>query len=376
MIDHPLTTGWLHSTACHLRLLCGLLLFAAATASNPVDARPSSDDACAFTDGDWDLCKKSERKKQREAFGLPSIAVYRGLESQAVRVFEDNANGWPRFALVFYEDRNRVPMVEIRRPLNPDGTSRRPALVARLDPKDWRTVVAKQQLLQTPYVETEVCTDGFTRTIEAIDDKGQVTTRVEHSCGENPVNTYFLYLTQLAVDQFDHCRAIETRWDIKEGQDKLVYCTGFDGNKMAAAELFNQLKAEEFNCCRSITNLTEIVHLFDDDIVFAWPGQSIATTAEAAAKLWLEKEPDIMNYIGETSDQVRAEGRIKLATDENSETTETISAPFASVWKKGPDGQFRMQNFLVMSDLTINERSRTLQLGEVVEIPAAPRSDN
>ena len=344
-----------------------VLLMAALPIST--EAKKSGDNPCAYTFVGWDLCKKSERKRQREAFGLPPVEVYRSLGTEAVRVFEDNANNWPVVAIIFYEDRNLVPRVEVRRPLGPDGTNWYPPLIARIESADWSALKLNRRLLETPYTDDSICTDGYTRVVEAIDASQTIVTRVEHNCGENPVNEYFDSVARLALDQFAHCKTLQFQSNMSPSRI-LSYCLRLDGNKQAAAELYNLIEESGLFCCLKPDSGHSIEQFFDDNYRLTYPGFLAAHTRISAANIWMELDPGIIRYyIGETKDRVRVEGTVELSVDEDDRTTKTTSAPFTSLWVRGADGQFRMRSYTVITELTTLRTSRTIKAGEIVEIP-------
>lgn len=335
----------------------------------PVAAKKSGDNPCAYTYVGWSLCKKSERKKQREAFGLPPIEVYRNLGTEAVRVFENSANNWPVVAIILYEDRHLVPRVEVRRPLGPDGTNWYPPLTARIESADWSTVKLKRRQMESPYADDALCTDGFTRTVEAIDARQTIVTRVEHNCGENPVNAYFDSVAQLALDQFAHCKTLQYRSNMAPS-GILADCLRLDGHKHAAAELHNLIEESGLFCCLKPDSGRTIEQFFEDNFRLTYAGFPAAHTRISAAKAWMELDAGIIRYyIGETKDRVRVEGTVDLSVDEDDRTTKVKSAPFTSLWVRGADGQFRMRSYSVIAELTTMRTSRTIKAGDIVKIP-------
>ena len=318
----------------------GFMMAVAGIAS--AEAKAPRGDYCDGSDSGSSLCKKSKREQQRKAFGLPSIETYKQSGARAVRILANNAYGWPTYAIIFYQDRDLVPKVEFRRPLDQSGMHWRAPLIARVNDADWQTILEKQRALQSTTSEDNICLDGYTRTVELIDAGGTVDTWVEHSCGQSLMDLYINYLTQLGLDQFAQCKAIVSQYSHDDASYILSICSLLDGDRMAAAKLHNQLDAHGLT---GRSNWREIVHLFDNTAAFSWPGMPVATGAEASAKLWIEKDPTIQSYIGETSDRVRLEGRVSISVDEVRETTVATSAPFVSIWIRGKDGQFRMQSF-------------------------------
>lgn len=322
---------------------------------------------------DWELCKRHGRDAQRKAFDLPPIDVFRRHQVEAVRLFQSDANYRPRFAIIAYQDINLTPRIEFRLPTSISGTLWRAPLIARLTEAEWQQVVKQRKLLETPHPidDDSLCLDGYTNVAEAIDKAGTVRTRVEHSCGNAPIERFATFLTDLALSKFPYCRPLASNWGGYEAVRGLVLCARLEGDRIAAAELLKYLDDAEFNCCQNEGKWTEIVHLFSKNVAFSWPGKPVIRDPEAAARIMLANDGTYAEtYVGESKDRVRIEARVTARVIEGDEVTEEISVPVTSQWVRGADGKFQMVSFDYVAEQAVSRKSRTIKLPPPIEIPA------
>jgi hypothetical protein len=206
--------------------------------------------------------------------------------------------------------------------------------------------------------ESSICLDGETHTVEAIDKEGDIRTRVE-SCIEGSASRYFHNLARIAVAQFPYCAAIDRNEYSNADSSRLVECSRLDGDRMTAAEFHNQLERHDFGCCLKTEQSSKIEYMFDDAILFSWPGMPVVRDKASAAKMWINESITEQRIYADAHDSVRLEGLITICETEKADLSERLNAPFTTAWKRGPDGQFRMHSFSYSADQIVLQRSYT-----------------
>jgi len=320
------------------------------------DGRAKSDE-CAYYDAPA-RCTESERNARRKSFGLPKLEkiqrqTMRGGKASELIVATVKVKRRGGLALVMQRDRDGIPIVEIHSmPADSRPADYKP-IKAVIPEATWASALSKGNALDLVYATEEVLVCGANFSVEIVDKEGNVRAPVGDSCGGEPRGVYFNFLAEATLEQLPHCKALAPL-----GSDwppgKLAACFELRGNKVAAAELYNLFHAFEdrpfWETHDGWTDPSDILPLLDDEISFSWPGIPLIEDAEMVANFWtggwlapvkfeagpILAGPDGIAHVG---------GRVVFTGSSNRGVDRQPSGTFASTWKRGVDGKFRMRRF-------------------------------
>ena len=299
-------------------------------------------------------CTEMDRKALHAVFGLPPLkAMYR--QQKTAGATNDLIVGIAEFklggglALIFQRDRQGNPWAEIyeKPPLN--GAPQTMPLRARIPEAIWNEVVAKGRSLDTEYYDDRICVGGGAFTVEAMDSAGAIRARVGEVCGGDPGIELFSFLADTAVAQIPHCAALQPD-TFNSGLNKLKDCFALNGEKRAAADLYNLLEASQILRSIGRADPSEIQFLFDVAISLSWSGVPPVRGPEAASEFWGREwlfpvRLKYENIHAETNDRVRVEGYVTSEEQEGQGWRKGRTGSFTSVWIRGKDGNFRIRKF-------------------------------
>ena len=299
-------------------------------------------------------CTEDYRNAKRQLFGLPTLEKIRrhkkhsGAKSELI-VSTVSLKPTGGVSLVLQRDREGTPTVEIRQMLRSDRPLVPKPISVKIPESTWNMIVAKGKMLSPVYVTDEVSVCGATFTVELMDGNGTISAPVGDSCGNEPRGLFFEVLAQAALAQLPHCAALYPE-GYKPTLNRLTACFVLGGEKMAAAELFNELERDLFWQSFGKADPSEIRPLFEEDIIFSWPGIPLIQDADTAAEFWaggwfFSVDLQYRSFHAETPNNVRVAGDVMVDSPDGAGDMQSRTGMFTAQWLRGADGKFRIHRF-------------------------------
>lgn len=295
-----------------------------------------------------DRCEATAIATQNRLFGLPSVADLVADGTQVRRAIFVDGYGRDLLAISFIRPRGREPMVELRRPRQPELTS-----LAPLDPRIWQRsidagTVFDRELVPLPAPADDsiaICLHAWSMRAEAgdpvrqrfngirmVDIPAVTRSRVQGGCAEGLASAYAFALADLAIEALPLCQLIDPAQQ-RNNVTRLSACMSFSGDRAAAANVYNAAK--------TWLNLTGDVRqpnfsagrwplLFAGNARFDLAGSEPSPTGDAASRLldWLKGQRHsqfgLYRFDGIDADTVIATGEVvrNLASDEATEVAD------------------------------------------------------
>lgn len=311
--------------------LAVLLLIAANPAAQKPVAPKCTDDRGA------ERCTAAARAKQRAIYRAPPIAQLGANGSEAIRVFYVDGYGRDVGMLVLRKPNGADPLFEFATPV------RSQTLAARTDAATWmRILEAGSGFDNQPTPETrdpeeiEICLHQWMVTVEAIDSSGKVRLITQASCDRGFAIDYAFELAKAAIPALPICASLNSKYSRNE-VTLLAACAWLEGDKSAAAQVYNQLIPEN-----QITEEMALKALLSDDAVASWRGQRTLRGPSAIASAFEDKfgKTDVYldRLIGDSPELATLTFSLIDYPREDRKRTIRLRARL----RKAPDGQFQI----------------------------------
>ena len=299
-------------------------------------------------------CTETYRNANRRLFGLPTLEKIRRDKKHSdskseLIVATVSLKSTGGVALVLQRDRERTPTVEIRQMLRSDRRLVPKPISVKIPESTWNMIVAKGKMLSPVYATDKMWVCGAIFTVELVDGYGNISAPVGDSCGNEPRGIFFEVLAEAALAQLPHCAALYPE-GYKPTLDRLTACFVLGGEKMAAAELFNELERDLFWQSFGKADPSEIRPLFEEDVIFSWPGIPLIQDADTAAEFWaggwfFSVDLQYDSFHATTPNSVWVSGDVIVEPLKGAGDVEGRIGMFTAQWLRGADGKFRMHRF-------------------------------
>jgi hypothetical protein len=303
------------------------------------------------TADDVDRCHPANRATLVGALGMATIEEERGAGVEVYRVTQIDGYGRIMPGISFERRPGAPPQVVVY------GHGGR-RMSAVLPFTDWRTVqsrgrFADRELVPLPKSapdEVSICLHGWSSTVEianAVDrgvPDGKSRTRSESACDGGLATRFANDAAQLAITNLGDCDALDPD-EHRNDASRLQVCLGFDGDRLAAAEVMNQTgwrltpdNPETARAWASVLGMNSATRL-------DWAGTSVTGARGVAANpvaVFLAarhaESPSLRAYIGAltgvSSTRVEATGSLEMDGPGDGR----LQAPFRQVWIWDPNG--------------------------------------
>lgn len=323
-----------------------LLLLSLAPAPGAAQGRRTAD-PCR-QEGRETACFIAHEQDYLGIYGLATAESHRAAGVAIRRAMFIDGYGRHLVAVEFRRAPGREPLVAVYPPREERAASlAEPALVAAVPLDDWQEVESRGRYFDralAPRVEPRepgmitICTHAWVYFVEYTDPVAeqpsrQLRRRVENACDGALTGEYATLLSDLAVRLLPACAALDR--DLHRNSAALLnICARFDGDRLAAASVFNRIGALRGGGHPS--QLPLLQGLFDSRATLDWNGERIE---RQLAEAWLSRtsEPPASFFVrrihGESARRVRLEGALERWTD-NGENLWV--APVEMIWAFTP----------------------------------------
>lgn len=297
-------------------------------------------------------CAAVEDKARRARYDAPPIEDFARQKVEIMRAFFVDGYGRDVGLVTLWRARAAEPRVEWRLPETRDDGQAIAPIAATLALPAWRAVMGAsgyfdRTLVQKPSAEVSICLHGWTTRVEMAGTDGTVRRATQSGCGEDALVWPFAWrMTAAAIAAMPACALLDaerTRNDVT----RLGKCARLDGDRAAAAEAMNVYDTPWFANPSGEDFAVALTHVFADRLHFAWPGEPVATGAEAAARSWsghVGQAPFFPRRIfGETADRVRLEGVVLMPGTTTEAPRKPLPATF--IWQRCNGFGFRVTHF-------------------------------
>lgn len=303
------------------------------------------------TEDDVDRCDPANRAALIGALGMPSIEEERAAGTEVYRVTQIDGYGRIMPGVSFERRPGASPQVVVY------GHGGR-RMSAVLPVADWRAVqsggrFADRELVPLPASapdEVTICLHGWSSTVEIANAEyrgvpdGKIRMRSESACDGGLATRFASDLAALAIKQLGDCDALDPE-DHRNDASRLQACLGFDGDRLAAAEVMNQTgwrltpeNPETSGAWAGVFGMNSVTRL-------DWAGTRITGARGVAGNpvaVFLAarqaEAPSLRAYVGGfngiTSTRVETTGRMEM----DGPGDERLWAPFDQVWVWEPNG--------------------------------------
>ena len=292
-------------------------------------------------------------------FGLQSAEAHLAAGEEMYRAMFRDGYGRLMVAVAAARRPGSSPVLELYLPDASEGGAGAPAFSTPLQASDWTHVRDSaglfDRILQpappppAPPGEGQitVCAHSWLFVVESTNPhpdgrEARLRRRAESACDDGVTGQYAMSLAALAVRVLPPCSAIIAS-RLPSDPHKLGVCGRFDGDRLAAAEVFPLF--EELGGAHSVEGAATIGGLFDRDSTIDWAGQTIAP-GTAGGDAWLDASARAGGhfvYLGATGDnrrQVRLRAVLRRWEPAPNGEGVWMHAPAEFLWKRRDSGQW------------------------------------
>ena len=221
------------------------MLSVALIAALTLGQSPTSDRNCRDDNG-TDRCAAENHAALLDQLGMRSIEQEQADGVEVYRTLQIDGYGRPLAGVAFERRVGASPQVVV---YGPNGAR----MAAQASVADWRriqsdAVLADRQLVPLAADPNEIglCLHAWVSTVEIANaaergaPDGKVRRRTENACGAGLTSRFAFDLAARALKAFPDCDALDPD-DHRNDATRLRTCVGFKGDRLAAAELMNQI---------------------------------------------------------------------------------------------------------------------------------------
>ena len=341
-----------------IAFLAGLLL--ALLVAAPASAQPEPDRNCRDDRGE-DRCGEAARAAMRALYGVPSIEQHREAGDQVRRAFYVDGYGRDLVLISFIRAPARDPTLWVHFPRG-EGEPAPEPLSAPVPHQLWSEMLDRSENFDREMVPLprdpeaiHICMHSWVFTVEATDPPNDAVvsvgprSEVEDGCEDGLAAVYAWELARLALPLLPHCARLEPGQH-RAPASQLAACRMLSGDRMAAAEVYNQL--DRFRRVRGADDEDEIAAMFDfSAAAIDWQGE--VHRGRGAAAFWARKidETDANLYYrsveGLTARRARFTGTLERNRRVEGEEEIHERAPVEMVWALGSAHVFQVETATV-----------------------------
>lgn len=214
-------------------------------------------DHCRDDDGQ-DRCAPAKQAEMRALYGVAPIETYAGASVR--RIFFVDGYGNDTIAIEFVRAPEKDPLVRVHFPKQ-KGEAPIAPIEQLLTSEQWQQLIAASQNFDKQFAtatsskragkdkggdqEIELCLHSWVYWAEAIDGGAKPRSTVNDACNDAPVEQFAWVAAKRAIGVFPFCSAIDPKLS-RNDATRLLACAGLTGDRLAAAEVFNEAQAFRF----------------------------------------------------------------------------------------------------------------------------------
>lgn len=355
----------------HMVLSAALCLIACAVPASSQPVGRTWNPQC-MDDNGIDRCAAETRERVLSQFGVAPVEQMQAEGAVVRRAFLVNGHGGEMPLVSFERHPGHGPTLNVFAMVPTGQAQHRVVLMSAAVPLDlWTEVLDSSRNFDRTLVpasdreprDPAGCLHQWVATVEAADQldgfaghyEPRTRRRTQVACAEGLAFDYAFKLANIAVQILPECEAIATRRERSE-PGVLSICAVFDGDRIAAAETWNQYVDVPYVGVDNIT-AASVAFVFHDSIEITRPGEPAARGFQEAAAQWA-RIFDRRSYIptrvvGLDADHVRIEGFVSSIASED--PWQWRVEPAVQTWVRENGFDFRLVRLAIESETIVGQ---------------------